>query len=86
MKWIKEDWKYNKFRLICETVGSLCFISIYILLAWYGDSASIMNIFFIQIVGSVLHIINAYLRKSVNLITLNIIVICIALFGIGRML
>jgi len=86
MKWIKEDWKYNKFRLICETVGSLCFISIYILLAWYGDSASIMNIFFIQIVGSVLHIINAYMRKSVNLITLNIIVICIALFGIGRML
>ena len=86
IKWIKHDWEHNRFRLICETLGSVCFISIYILLAWYGDSASIMPIFLIQIVGSTFHIINAYMRNSVNLIVLNLIVICIAMFGIVRMM
>ena len=40
--WLIDDWKHNRFRLFCETIGSLCFISIYVLLAWYGDSASIL--------------------------------------------
>ena len=84
--WLMEDWKHNRFRLFCETIGSLCFISIYVLLAWYGDSASVLTIFLIQIVGSTLHIINAYLRNSVNLIILNIVVITIAIFGIWRIL
>ena len=84
--WLIDDWKHNRFRLICETLGSLCFISIYVLLAWYGDSASILTVFMIQIVGSTLHIINAYLRNSVNLIILNIVVITIAIFGIWRIL
>ena len=84
--WLIDDWKHNRFRLICETLGSLCFISIYVLLAWYGDSASILIVFMIQLVGSSLHIINAYLRNSVNLIILNLVVITIAIFGIWRIL
>ena len=84
--WLIEDWKHNRFRLFCETIGSLCFISIYVLLAWYGDSASVLTIFLIQIVGSTLHIINAYLRNSINLIVLNVIVITIAVIGIWRIL
>ena len=84
--WLINDWKHNRFRLFCETIGSLCFISIYVLLAWYGDSTSILTIFMIQIVGSSLHIINAYLRNSVNLIILNLVVITIAIFGIWRIL
>ena len=84
--WLIDDWKNNRFRLICETLGSLCFISIYVLLAWYGDSASILIVFMIQLVGSSLHIINAYLRNSVNLIILNLVVITIAIFGIWRIL
>ena len=84
--WLIDDWKHNRFRLICETIGSLCFISIYVLLAWYGDSTSILTVFMIQIVGSSLHIINAYLRNSVNLIVLNAIVITIAVIGIWRIL
>ena len=84
--WLIDDWRHNRFRLFCETIGSLCFISIYVLLAWYGDSTSILTIFMIQIVGSSLHIINAYLRNSVNLIVLNEIVITIAVIGIWRIL
>ena len=84
--WLIDDWKHNRFRLICETLGSLCFISIYVLLAWHGDSASILIVFMIQLVGSSLHIINAYLRNSVNLIILNLVVITIAIFGIWRIL
>ena len=84
--WLIDDWKHNRFRLFCETIGSLCFISIYVLLAWYGDSASILIVFMIQLVGSSLHIINAYLRNSVNLIVLNLVVITIAIFGIWRIL
>jgi hypothetical protein len=83
--WLVDDWKNNRFRLFCETIGSLCFISIYVLMAWYGDDVSILNIFLIQLVGSSLHIINAYMRNSVNLIILNVVVIVIAIFGIGRM-
>ena len=86
IKWIKSDWNHNRFRLICETLGSVCFISIYIILAWYGDSASVLPIFLIQIAGSTFHIINAYLRSSVNLIVLNVIVIVIAMFGIMRII
>tara|TARA_B110001454_G_scaffold205718_1_gene215543 strand:- start:441 stop:614 length:174 start_codon:yes stop_codon:yes gene_type:complete len=55
------------------------------MMAWYGDGVSILTIFLVQIVGSSLHIINAYLRNSVNLIVLNAVVIAIAIFGIGRM-
>jgi len=84
--WLINDWKNNRFRLFCETIGSLCFISIYVLMAWYGDDVSILKIFLIQLVGSTLHIINAYLRSSVNLIVLNVIVIMIAIFGIWRIL
>ena len=84
--WSIDDWKNNRFRLFCETVGSLCFISIYVLMAWYGDAVSIFTIFLVQIVGSTLHIINAYMRNSVNLIVLNLIVICIAMLGIVRMM
>ncbi len=84
--WLIDDWKNNRFRLFCETIGSLCFISIYVLMAWYGDDVSILTIFLIQLVGSTLHIINAYLRSSVNLIVLNVIVIMIAIFGIWRIL
>ena len=84
--WIVEDWKNNRFRLFCETIGSLCFISIYVLMAWHGDNVSILNIFLIQLVGSTLHIINAYMRSSLNLIVLNVIVIVIAIFGIGRLI
>ena len=86
IKWLKDDWKNNRIRLFCETTGSLCFISIYVLLAWYGDSASVLTVFMIQIVGSTLHIINAYLRNSINLIALNVIVITIAVIGIWRIL
>ena len=84
-KWLVNDWKYNRFRLICETLGSLAFISIYLLMAWYGDDVCITTIIIIQLVGSSLHIINAYMRSSVNLIMLNTIVILIALFGLGKM-
>ena len=55
-------------------------------MAWHGDDVSILNIFLIQLVGSTLHIINAYMRSSVNLIVLNIIVIVIAIIGIGRLI
>ena len=85
ISWIVEDWKNNRFRLFCETIGSLCFISIYVLMAWYGDAVSILTIFIVQIFGSSLHIINAYMRNSANLIILNVVVITIAIFGIGRM-
>ena len=85
LSWLKDDRQNNLFRLFCETIGSLCFISIYVLMAWYGDAVSVFTIFLVQIVGSSLHIINAYLRNSVNLIVLNVIVIAIAIFGIGRM-
>ncbi len=85
IKWLKDDWKNTRIRLFCETTGSLCFISIYVLLAWYGDSASVLTVFMIQIVGSTLHIINAFMRNSVNLIVLNVVVIIIAIIGIGRM-
>ena len=54
-------------------------------MAWYGDDVCITTIFLIQLVGSTLHIINAYMRSSVNLIMLNSIVILIALFGLGKM-
>ena len=84
--WLIDDWKNNRFRLFCETVGSLCFILIYLLMAYYGDDASITTIFLIQLVGSTLHIINAYMRSSLNLIVLNVIVIVIAIFGIGRLI
>ena len=84
--WLIDDWKNHRFRLFCETIGSLCFISIYVLMAYYGDDVSILTIFLIQLVGSTLHIINAYLRSSVNLIVLNVIVIMIAIFGIWRIL
>lgn len=83
--WVVNDWKYNRFRLICESLGSLAFILIYLLMAWYGDDVCITTIFIIQLVGSTLHIINAYLRNSVNLILLNSIVIIIALLGLAKM-
>jgi len=83
--WLVTDWKYNRFRLICETVGSLAFILIYLLMAWYGDDVCITTIFIIQLIGSTLHIINAYMRKSLNLLLLNSIVIVIALFGLAKM-
>ena len=83
--WLIDDWKNNRFRLFCETVGSLCFIMIYLLMAYYGDDVCITTIFLIQLVGSSLHIINAYLRSSVNLIMLNVIVIIIALVGLANM-
>ena len=83
--WLIDDWKNNRFRLFCETVGSLCFILIYLLMAYYGDDVCITTIFLIQLVGSTLHIINAYLRNSVNLIMLNAIVIIIALVGLANM-
>ncbi len=83
--WLIDDWKNNRFRLFCETTGSLAFILIYLLMAYYGDDVCITTIFLIQLVGSSLHIVNAYLRSSVNLILLNVIVILIALFGLGKM-
>ena len=83
--WIVNDWKYNRFRLFCETIGSMCFILIYLLMALYGDDVCVTTIFLIQLLGSSLHIINAYLRNSVNLILLNVIVIVIALFGLAKM-
>jgi peptidoglycan biosynthesis protein MviN/MurJ (putative lipid II flippase) len=84
-KWLIDDWKNNRFRLFCETIGSLCFISIMLMMAWYGDTVSILTVFLVQIVGSSLHIINGYMRSSVSLIVLNVVVIAIAIFGIGRM-
>jgi len=83
--WLVDDWKNNRFRLFCETIGSLCFILIYLLMAYYGEDASITTIFLIQLVGSSLHIVNAYLRNSANLIMLNSVVIIIALVGLANM-
>jgi len=83
--WLVDDWKNNRFRLFCETIGSLCFIMIYLLMAYYGEDASITTIFLIQLVGSSLHIVNAYLRNSANLIMLNSVVIIIALVGLANM-
>ena len=83
--WLVDDWKNNRFRLVCETLGSFAFILIYLLMAWYGDDVCITTIFLIQLVGSSLHIINAYMRNSVNLIVLNLVVIVIALFGLAKM-
>ena len=85
-QWLKDDWKNNRLRLIIETAGALCFISVYVVLAWFGDNASVMLIFLLTIAGASLHTVNAYLRQSINLVVLNIIVVCITLFGIYKML
>ena len=84
--WLKEDWRHNRFRLVVETTGALCFISVYGVLAWLGDNASGFTVFLLTLAGASLHTINAYLRQSINLILLNIIVICVTLFGITKML
>jgi peptidoglycan biosynthesis protein MviN/MurJ (putative lipid II flippase) len=84
-QWLDDDWKYNRFRLIIETSGAICFISVYVILAWFGDDASVFTIFLLTLAGASLHTINAYLRQSINLILLNIIVICVTLFGIYKM-
>ena len=83
--WIISDWRYNRLRFVCETLGSLSFIAIYLLMAWYGEDVCVTTIFIIQLIGSSLHIINAYMRSSVNLIMLNSIVIIIALLGLAKM-
>ena len=85
-RWLKEDWRHNRFRLIIETAGAFCFISVYVVLAWFGDDASVFTVFLLRLAGAFLHTINAYLRQSINLIMLNIIVICVTLFGIFKML
>jgi peptidoglycan biosynthesis protein MviN/MurJ (putative lipid II flippase) len=84
-QWLKDDWEHNRFRLIIETTGALCFILVYVILAWYGDDAPVSIIFLLTLAGASLHTINAYLRESINLILLNIIVICLTLFGIYKM-
>lgn len=85
-QWLKDDWEHNRVRLVIETAGALCFISVYVVLAWFGEDAKVMLIFLLTIAGATLHTVNAYLRQSINLILLNIIVICITLFGIYKML
>ena len=84
-RWLKEDWRHNRFRLVVATTGALCFISVYVVLAWVGDDASVFTVFLLTLAGATLHTINAYLRHSINLIMLNIIVICVTLFGIFKM-
>lgn len=84
-QWLTDDWENNRFRLIVETAGALCFISVYLILAWFGDDAPVSIVFLFTLAGASLHTINAYLRESINLILLNIIVICLTLFGIYKM-
>jgi peptidoglycan biosynthesis protein MviN/MurJ (putative lipid II flippase) len=84
-EWLIEDWTYNRFRLVVETLGACCFISVYLIMAWFGDNSPIFVIFLFTLAGALLHTINAYLRQSINLIILNIIVICITLGGIFKM-
>ena len=85
-QWLKDDWEHNRLRLLIETTGALCFISVYIVLAWYGDDANVMTIFLLTLAGALLHSVNAYMRQSINLVVLNIIVVCVTLFGIYKML
>ncbi len=80
-----DDWQGHRFRLIVETVGACCFISVYLIMAWFGDNTPIFIVFLFTLSGALLHSINAYLRKSINLLLLNIIVVCITLFGIAKM-
>ena len=80
------DWQDHRFRLIVETVGACCFISVYLIMAWFGDDTPVFIVFLFTLSGALLHSINAYLRKSINLLLLNIIVVCITLFGIAKML
>jgi hypothetical protein len=84
-EWLKEDWTHHRFRLIVETAGAFCFICVYLIMAWMGDDSPISIIFLFTLAGALLHTINAYLRQSINLIILNIIVICITLAGIFKM-
>ncbi len=85
-QWLKDDWENNRVRLVIETAGALCFISVYVVLAWFGDDAKVMLVFLLTLAGSLLHSVNAYMRQSINLVVLNIIVICVTLFGIYKML
>lgn len=83
--WLIEDWEQNRFRLVVETTGALCFISVYVILAWHGDDAPVSLVFLFTLSGALLHTINAYLRQSINLLVLNIIVVAITLSGIFKM-
>jgi peptidoglycan biosynthesis protein MviN/MurJ (putative lipid II flippase) len=85
-EWLVDDWQDNRFRLIVETAGACCFISVYLIMAWFGDNTPIFVVFLFTLSGALLHSINAYLRKSINLLLLNIIVVCITIFGMAKML
>ena len=36
-EWVVDDWQDHRFRLIVETAGACCFISVYLIMAWFGD-------------------------------------------------
>ena len=83
--WVVKDWKQNRFRLVCETFGSLCFLIALGLMSWYGDDVSVKNVLTIQVLGGSFHAINAYLRKSLNLLVLNVIVNLMCISGLIKM-
>ena len=55
-QWLKDDWENNRVRLVIETAGALCFISVYVVLAWFGDDAKVMLVFLLTLAGSLLHL------------------------------
>ena len=57
-QWLKDDWEHNRVRLVIETAGALCFISVYVVLAWFGEDAKVMLIFLLTIAGATLHTVN----------------------------
>lgn len=82
INWLSDDWQNNRFRLIAETLGSLCFLSLMMYIAIKGNDTDAMVVFILQIAGSGLHGINSYMRNSANLFALNVVGGAIGLFGI----
>lgn len=53
-----------------------------ILFSWYGNTVNVVFMLSIEIFGCFCYVITGYMRKSMNLMILNIIAIVVSTFGI----
>lgn len=81
-RWLINDWKYNRPRLIIESLGTIFVLTSMFLLSIYGSSANLYLVFILQAFGCLFFSINAILRQSINMLIINFGASLIAIYGL----
>ena len=81
LEWIKEDYRSNPKRFVCEVIGMASNVVAALILMWYSPNPPMFIAYIFFLIATVFLMYGAFSRKSFGFTVMYLVYLCID--GIG---